>query len=373
MCGITGIINFSKSVHKGDLQKATAVIAHRGPDDEGYMLYDGESLPVIFSGNDTSVESIAAHNLKPLSDSNKNWTVVFGHRRLSIQDLSPAGHQPMLHPETGICISYNGEVYNYKEIRPELEALGHSFVSHSDTEVILKAWVQWGPACLQKFNGMFGILILDPRDGGKLYAVRDRFGVKPVYWTKTDKYFAFASEIKQLKTLPSYKFSLNEAIAYDYLAYGQIDHTTSTFDSNIFQLKGGEMMTVNLNDFSYQIQAWYKLPQNKWEGTDKDAILKFEELLTDSVRLRLRADVPVGSCLSGGLDSSAIVCLMDKVLKGTDHKGIKTITACFDNKKYDEWEYAESVVKQTGAEAHRVYPSFDRLQKELEKMMWHMD
>lgn len=372
MCGITGIINIKKSIHTVELQKATSIIQHRGPDDEGFLLWNGEAAPVIYSGHDTVNDSKQFHNLSPLPGST-DWKVGFGHRRLSIVDLSPAGHQPMIDQATGIAVSYNGEVYNYKEIRPELEALGHRFVSHSDTEVILKAWVQWGPACVNKFNGMFGILILDPRNGGKLYAIRDRFGVKPVYWTKTQNYFAFASEIKQLKILSDFKTSLNQDIAYDYLAYGQLDHTNQTFDNNIHQLRGGQMMSVNLHDNSFKIEDWYTLPTQKWEGTDKEAIDKFEELLTDSVRLRLRADVTVGSCLSGGLDSSAIVCLMEKVLRGQPNNGIKTITACFDNKKYDEWEYAETVVKQTGAQAHRVFPSFNNLQEDLEKLLWHMD
>lgn len=372
MCGITGVININRNTHTSYLQKATTIIQHRGPDDEGFSLWDGETAPTIFCGQDTAPDSKEFHGITTLPSS-ADWKVGFGHRRLSIVDLSPAGHQPMIDQTTGIAISYNGEVYNYKEIRPELEALGHRFVSHSDTEVILKAWVQWGPACLNKFNGMFGILILDPRNGGHLYAVRDRFGVKPVYWTKTENYFGFASEIKQLKVLPDFETNLNQNIAYDYLAYGQIDHTNQTFDTNIFQLRGGQIMTVDLQSYSYKIEDWYTLPATKWHGTDKEAIDKFEELLTDSVRLRLRADVTVGSCLSGGLDSSAIVCLMEKVLRGQANNGIKTITACFENKKYDEWEYAEAVVKQTGADAHRVFPSFNNLQTDLEKLLWHMD
>lgn len=372
MCGITGIININKTVYGSDLQRATRIIQYRGPDDEGYLLWNGDNSSQIFSGLDTSSNSKEFHKISPLP-STTDWKVGFGHRRLSILDLSPAGHQPMIDQATGITISYNGEVYNYKEIRPELEAFGHRFVSHSDTEVILKAWVQWGAACLNKLNGMFGILILDPRNGGKIYAFRDRFGVKPLYWTKTKNYFAFASEIKQLKVLPDYTTSLNKDIAYDYLAYGQLDHTNQTFDNNILQLRGGQIMTVDLKDYSFRIEDWYTLPTTKWNGTDKEAIDKFEELLTDSVRLRLRADVTVGSCLSGGLDSSAIVCLMEKVLRGQSHNGIKTITACFENKKYDEWEYAEAVVKQTGAEAHRIFPSFNNLQTDLEKLLWHMD
>ncbi len=373
MCGILGVINISNKINGPQLQDATTIIRHRGPDDAGFLLWNKNTpSPKVFAGTDTNTDSRDYHRLNYLPD-NSNWQVGLGHRRLSIVDLSPAGHQPMLHQETGIAISYNGEVYNHIELKAELEALGHRFTSHSDTEVILKAWVQWGPACLNRFNGMFGIVLLDPRNGGKVYAIRDRFGVKPLYWTKTNNYFAFASEIKQLRLLPDFSPSLNQNIAYDYLVYGQLDHTEQTFDNNIFQLKGGQMMSVDLTNNSYQITNWYNLPDQKWRGNDQEAINKFEELLTDSVRLRLRADVTVGSCLSGGLDSSAIVCLMEKVLRGQEHQGIETITACFENKKYDEWEYAEAVVKQTGAKAHRVFPSFTSLQEDLDKILWHMD
>jgi len=373
MCGVTGIINITNQVSTQNLVDSTLIVRHRGPDDEGYLLWNGKDNPQVYAGSETSHGSSLAHQLNYIPKGFYNWKVGLGHRRLSILDLSPAGHQPMIHPDTGVTLSFNGEVYNYKELKNELAALGHSFYSQTDTEVILKSWIEWGEKCLNKFNGMFALLILDPREGGKFYAVRDRFGVKPVYWTKTKSYFAFSSEIKQLKILPNYSSNFNTNIIYDYLAYGQLDHTEQTFDNNIFQLKGGQLFKVNLINNNYTIENWYNLPTTKWKGTDKEAIERFKELLTDSVRLRLRADVTVGSCLSGGLDSSAIVCLMEKILSNQANKGIQTITACFEEKKYDEWEYAKSVIEQTGAKAHKVYPSFHHLQKDLEKLLWHMD
>ncbi|MFQ3574918.1 MAG: asparagine synthase (glutamine-hydrolyzing), partial [Cytophagales bacterium] len=372
MCGIAGIISFDKHLSSSHLVNMTEVIQHRGPDDEGYLIWSNESFPMVFNGRNTDAETLSFNQKQVLSEQN-GWNVGLGHKRLSILDLSPTGHQPMLHPETGIAISFNGEVYNYKEIRDELLAKGYRFQSQTDTEVILKSWVEWGEQALQKFNGMFALLILDPRNGGKLYALRDRFGVKPLYWTKTKSYMAFGSEIKQLKLLPEFQSVLNQNIAYDYLAYGQLDHSTQTFDQNIFQLFGGEMMVCELSNDSYSIKKWYELPKKIWEGSEKQAIQQFKDLMTDSVKLRLRSDVPVGSCLSGGLDSSTIVCLMADILDAENHKGIKTVTACYENKKYDEWEFAKAVVGKTKADSIQIFPTFDDLLGDLEKLFWHMD
>ncbi|HEY7543479.1 MAG TPA: asparagine synthase (glutamine-hydrolyzing), partial [Blastocatellia bacterium] len=375
MCGILALIRSTTATSQTDfLAASTGIVRHRGPDDEGYLLWRRGQRAQIYAGRETAIESRAALNLPDLPRY-AEWQVAFGHRRLSIIDLSPAGHQPMLHEGTGLAVVYNGEIYNHIEIRSELERRGHEFKSHSDTEVILAAWLEWGSDCLNRFNGMFSFVLLDPRDSS-VHAVRDRFGVKPLYWSRVDGVLAFASEIKQLRSLPGFASRLNLSAARDYLADGLVDHTRYTFDEGIEQLLGGERAVIRLDRAEPQIEItrWYELKPEEWSGTNDDAAARFRDLLTDSVRLRLRADVPVGSCLSGGLDSSSIVCLAHRVLgEQGDHQGQVTVTACFEDERFDEWRYAKQVIDQTGASAVRVWPSFERLERDLDLFLWHLD
>ena len=377
MCGILGLAR-SIAAPGGStsaLRAATEIVRHRGPDDEGYLLWDGEGAPRVFAGHDTARESRDALALRELPEE-EAWRAALGHRRLSIVDLSPAGHQPMVHRATGLALSYNGEIYNHVELRRELEQAGHAFSSHSDSEVLLHAWLEWGPGCLSRLNGMFAFVLLDPRDGGTLHAVRDRFGVKPLYHARVRGTVAFASEIKQLRALPGFVHRLDEGVARDFLALGLVDHTDRTFDAGITQLRGGERAVVRLDDPQLRVRTerWYELRPAAFRGTDADAAAELRSLLADSVRLRLRADVPVGSCLSGGLDSSAIVCLARRALdEHRDGAGQITVTACYEEQRYDEWRFAEQVVAQTGAHPVRVWPSVERLQSELDLQLWHMD
>lgn len=373
MCGIYALINIQDTGSTEALLHGTQIIRHRGPDDVGFYLWH-QGSKAVYAGPDTNASTLQVKQIAQLP-AEARWKVGFGHRRLSIIDLSPGGHQPMVHEPTGLTITFNGEVYNYREIRDELKTLGHIFHSQSDTEVILVAWAEWGQQALSRFNGMIAFVIFDPRVQ-EIYAVRDRFGVKPVYWYQDAHYVGIASEPKQFKTIPSFKADINKDIAYQYLAYGRLDYDTHTFFQNIQQIRGGEILRYALGkDTKPQITKWYELPlDQRWQGTDEQAIERFRELFYESVKLRLRSDVTVGSCLSGGLDSSAIVCTMAEILaKEPSHHGIKTITACFDNKKYDEWEYAKAVIDKTHATAHQVFPSFENLQEELGKLMWHMD
>jgi len=373
VCGITAINNKS-SLPALNLVRANSIVSHRGPDDEGYLLWsEGVGLS-LYAGIDTSTSTRQAYNYEDINSSKKNWTVGLGHRRLSIIDLSPTGHQPMVLEQAGLAITYNGEIYNYIELREELKSLGCAFYTHSDTEVILHAWLTWGDSALHRFNGMFSFVLLDTRKQ-KMYAVRDRFGVKPLYYTQTSGYIAFASEVKQLRVLPDYSFQLNEPIAYDYLRYGLVDHTANTFDIGIEQVIPGTMVTVDISTGDFKASVWYTLQPKKWKGTEREACERFYELLKDSVKLRMRSDVPVGSALSGGLDSSTIVCLMREVLtdQGAGDHLIKTITSCQEDKKYDEWEYANEVINKVRADPYKVFPSFEKLQHDLEKMLWHMD
>jgi asparagine synthase (glutamine-hydrolysing) len=373
MCGITAIYNKS-NISSAYLRKANNIVAHRGPDDEGYLLWRMNEIPRILSGNDTSNQTLLFHHYQSLPDDENNWTFGMGHRRLSIVDLTPTGYQPMTLPERGLSITFNGEIFNYPEVREHLIKLGHQFHTGSDTEVILHAWAQWGRDSLHRFNGMFAFVLLDAQHQ-KLYAVRDRFGVKPLYYTDVPGYTAFGSEVKQLRTLPGYRFKLNGQIAYDYLRYGLIDHHSETFEDGIHQVLPGHFIELDVTSGRWKDNQWYSLKPNQWRGTEQEACDRFYELLKDSVRLRMRSDVPVGSALSGGLDSSTVVCLMREVLEDQnagDHV-IKTITSCSEDKKFDEWEFAEEVVKRVETESHKTFPSFEKLENDLDRMLWHMD
>lgn len=371
MCGITAIIN-KADLETSFLARANRIVAHRGSDDEGFLLWRLGHNIRLYAGKDVASASKAAGRLSALPDGENRWKVGLGHRRLSILDLSPLGRQPMT--LDALALTYNGEVYNYLEIREDLKTLGHVFKTGTDTEVILHAWQEWGAKCLERFNGMFAFVILDSHRK-KLYAVRDRFGVKPLYYTEQAGYVAFASEAKQLRLLPDYRFKLNENIALDYLRDGLIDHTDETFETQIQELPKGSLLEVDLQTDNWIENQWYHLQPQPWTGDFPEACEKFYALLDDSVRLRMRSDVPVGSALSGGLDSSTIVCLMRKILESqnqSDHL-IKTVTSCYIDKKYDEWAYAEKVAQRTKARPYRVFPSFDKLLKDFDRMLWHMD
>jgi len=377
MCGILSLVRNKEAgaTTSEELVAATNAVSHRGPDDEGYLLWRSGSSTKIYAGDATAPASREAHQLVNLPQL-ISYQVAFGHRRLSILDLSPAGHQPMVHPAQSLAVVYNGEIYNYVELRRELEQKGYSFASQTDTEVLLAAWSEWGADCLQRLNGMFAFALLDPSEGGTLHVVRDRFGVKPLYWAYVGKQLVFASEIKQIRSLPDFSPQLDPRTARDYLAAGLLDHSSHTFDQNIRQLRGGERAVVNLNTAEprVEITRWYHLQPEPWKGSEVDAAVRFQALLNESVRLRLRADVPIGSCLSGGLDSSAIVCLAHKVLAGRNgHANQITITACFEDERYDEWRFAEQVVQQTRATPVRVWPTVERLQQDFDDNLWYMD
>lgn len=373
MCGILAIINNKRNCTGGHLERACSVIRHRGPDDEGFLTWVPGDEAQVFAGNDTAGSTLNYWNYGRLPDA--PFKVGLGHRRLSILDLSPAGHQPMQYKKAGLSIVFNGEIYNYIEIRTELETLGHKFHSGSDTEVILHAWEEWGHDCLNDFNGMFSFVILDEQNK-ELYAVRDRFGVKPLYYYKGATALYLASEIKQIRTSPDYKFDLNDTTVRQFLAWGVTEHTNNTFDTHIEQLPGGHYLHIDLATETGEIEVvqWYTLTPQKWHGSFEEAAEKFKQLLTDAVSLRLRSDVKVGSCLSGGLDSSSIVCIAAELLKAKGgFAGQETVTACFENAQFDEWNFAQEVIKKTNAHPHRVFPNFKELQEQLDALLWHQD
>ncbi len=309
MCGIAGIYNATGEpfAQQDALRVMARTLAHRGPDGEGFF----EEGPIGLS-----------------------------HRRLSILDLSDAAHQPMLDQEERYVISYNGEVYNYVELRDELCTLGHTFASTGDTEVVLAAYKQWGADCVHRFNGMFAIAVYD-RQSQQLFLARDRFGIKPLYYCESKQQVSFASEIKALLHAPGVKATPNRAAIADYLATGGTDHHAATCFEGIVQLAPGHRGWVD--GAGVRVERW-------WHPTPRateDPVATFRDLFQDAVRLRMRSDVPVGSSLSGGLDSAAIVGMMRRLEPGAE---MRTFTAVFPGSPYDESRYAKLVADAAGAE-----------------------
>lgn len=384
MCGIFGVWHLKgKSVDRDALRLATNLMRHRGPDDEGYLLIDVSSGNVVpCKGRDTVVglDLPALEQASP--DARGSLNMALGFRRLAILDTSPSGHQPMRSHDGRFWIVHNGEIYNYLELRDELKRIGHTFQTRTDTEVLLAAYEQWGPDCLNRFNGMWAFAIWDCLEK-KLFLARDRFGVKPLYYASGNGQFTFASEIKALVGRHGLPFEPGGREIYRYVCTGQMPESRqgATFFSNVRSVPPGHFMFVQ-TDGSVRSERYWSLPADTVSSTEADTktlINGYQDLFLDAIRLRLRSDVPVGSCLSGGVDSSSIVCSISHLLQmdeGVKQIGDrqKTFTAVYGEPgPFDERPYAESVVAATGAEGNYVVPTVDRLLADLGRLAWHQD
>lgn len=340
MCGISIIISKENRTIDPNLVKAVdEKIAHRGPDDEGF-----------FYGSNFA----------------------FGHRRLSILDLSSSGHQPM--QRDNLCITYNGEIYNYLELREELRAEGHSFISSSDTEVILAAYEQWGTDAFVKFNGMWAFAIVDSV-ANEIIFCRDHFGIKPLYFTTTQNFFLAGSEIKQFTAVDEFMPVLNKSVAVNFLTQGLLNYSDNTFFEGVNELRPGHFLKYNLSTHQSRIASWYDLAKASKLVEDKFdvAVEKVRSLFSDSVKIRMRSDVRVGSCLSGGIDSSSIVGVIDS--QGLANSDFATITSCYTDQRYDEQQFSDLVTGSTGFKSFKIFPDLnDLLDKDvLDKMIYHQD
>ncbi len=342
MCGIAGLIeSLPASAHL--LGRMLTQIAHRGPDGEG-----------IWS---TQLENGRA--------------LALGHRRLAILDLTEAANQPMLDRSGRFVLTYNGEIYNYLEVAAELRTLGVSFQSHSDTEVLLEAYRHWGVSCLDRLNGMFAFALYDSVRG-LLFCARDRYGEKPFLFGGDDSFFAFASEYKALLQHPGLSLDIDETrlLRAAYNPSTGLDAERDTVFRSVQQLLPGEAMEVDVHTLKRRIWRYWQItpPEKYHQRPGAEVFADFRELLTDSVRLRLRSDVPVGSCLSGGLDSSAIVCIVRRLLG--DDAPYNTFTGRFPGTHADEWHYAQQVVDAAGVASHVVEPTADGFVDDLADFMW---
>jgi asparagine synthase (glutamine-hydrolysing) len=358
------------------------VQAHRGPDDEGYIFINTHTNTHTAAGGKSTP---AALELIPYTQvSTEPYDLAFGSRRLAILDLSPAGHMPMSFANGNLWITYNGEIYNYRELRAELAERGYHFVSHTDTEVILAAYAEWGTECLSHFNGMFAFALWDAQRQ-QIFCARDRFGVKPFYYYWDQQAFLFASELKSLLMHPLVPRRPNDRMVFEYLVLGLSDHTEQTFFDDVWSLPPGHLLVLNVTTGQLTKERWWDMQLNPsmaipTKAQEEQTYAEFAELLEDAVRLRLRSDVPVGSCLSGGLDSSAIVCLANRLLLNEQviaHDAVqehqKTFTASYRGLEIDEHKYSRLVVEQTRAAENLVFPSGERLWQEVERFVWQMD
>ncbi len=368
MCGIAGLYDRDGRADLGRLHQMSRLLRHRGPDDEGLVLIDaqrGGALPL--GGPDTTAEVYSSpyryapgHSGPPAE---ARFDVGLVHRRLSILDLSPGGHQPMCDAEGSCWITYNGEIYNHVELRDALAALGERFVSTSDTEVILAAYRRFGRECLSRLNGMFAFALWDARRR-ELFCARDRFGVKPFYYQFDGGHFAFASEPKALVLTQPRRIVARPEAVRDLLALDWVDHEIHTFFDGLWQLPAGHALVAGEKGLA--VRRWWTLdPARRATGEPAQWAREFEQLFTDAVRLRLRADVAVGSCLSGGLDSTAVVTTAARL----GARPLHAFSCAYEEgPAYDERPYVRAAVEASGAVSHLVVPDgsdfwavFDRL------------
>lgn len=339
MCGIVGILNSDPAAPVAEdlLWQMMAPIQNRGPDHQGTWRENG---------------------------------VGFGHLRLSILDLDERANQPFIDPDTGCTVTYNGEIYNYVELRNELEALGHPFRTASDTEVLLKAYDQWGVGCLNRFNGMWAFGLYDPRNQ-TLFCARDRMGVKPLVYATGRNQLVFASEAKAIRAgFPKYN-TPHIAFTRYFLETGNFAGSQETFYRDVYNLLPGHYFVVPHGEQPVQKRYWQWNPHTLEDvPTMHQALESFQALLEDAIRIRFRSDVPVGVCLSGGLDSSAIVGLASRMFE----KPIETFSCIYPGSpKIDESVYIQQTTQQFGCHAHLVEPEFEHLAPLMERCVWEQD
>ncbi|HXD56320.1 MAG TPA: asparagine synthase (glutamine-hydrolyzing), partial [Thermoleophilaceae bacterium] len=353
MCGIAGIHASGGARFRAALVEGmTQSLAHRGPDDFGFAAFAPGEAPLAWGREGEAGDAVAKTAL--------------GNRRLKILDLSPAGHQPMTDASGDLWIAYNGEVYNYLELREELRGRGHEFRSGCDTEVILHAYAEWGTDCFARFNGMWAIALFDRRSG-ELVLSRDRFGVKPLYVARLDDGIAFASEVKALLAHPDVPRRPNLRTVYNYAArhYRWVDGHRDTFFDGIEQLPAATYWVVSPEGGIREERFWALDGSRLSELSDGEALERFRELFADAVRVRLRADVPVATLLSGGLDSSSVTCMAAHL----SDQPVTTFSARFDEDGFDEGRYIEATVRHAGADGRMIHPRSGALLDTLDRML----
>ncbi|MDN5081912.1 asparagine synthase (glutamine-hydrolyzing) [Aliarcobacter butzleri] len=342
MCGIVGALSLNRpTINVNYIKSMADKIAHRGPDDAGYLCFHTgarHNKKISFYQNLTDEKFKNIEDMLPTIESNSaqrelhshDYDLYIGHRRLSILDVSYAGHQPMSDLSKNIWIAYNGEIYNFKELRIELEKLGHRFKSQTDTEVIIYAYIEWGIECIKRFNGMFAFSLYD-NFNKKFYLCRDRYGIKPAYYHITqDKTFIYASEIKSILEYKDYKSEVDKEALLEYFTFQNI-FTNKTLHKDIQILEAGHYFEIDL--LSKEIekkQYWdFDFSQSETIKDEREYIEELDRLFTQAVQRQLISDVPVGSYLSGGMDSGSITAIASNHFQKSNDF-LKTFTIGFD-------------------------------------------
>lgn len=391
MCGISVVITKSNNVTNltERLVRMTNVIKHRGPDDEGYLIVSNENDFFCLGGNDTKAYTSDSeiHYLPKANINEKNHCenikLAFGFRRLSILDLSSTGHQPLCYLNRRYWVIFNGEIYNYLEIKKDLIHNGYVFNSNTDTEVILAAYDKWGPKCLNEFNGMWAIILYDSLKN-EIFIARDRFGIKPLYYYRDNDLILFGSEIKQFLSFGSLNISPNiKKIEKDF-PFDSQEQTHETPFTNVFRFPNATWSKISLEkteNFNIKFEKYYHLTyykQNKYNEYSDTEALKFAEeyhyLLKDSIKLRLRSDVNIGTCFSGGLDSSSIVYFVNQLLNNNSKQ--RTFSLVFNNPKTsycDESKYIHELVTKLNLQSYSTEPDVSEVIENYNKMLFALD
>ncbi|MFL6451425.1 MAG: asparagine synthase (glutamine-hydrolyzing) [Bryobacteraceae bacterium] len=336
MCGISGFVKLKPvSGSAADVRHMMDAIRHRGPDGHGV---------------------------------HEDGTAFLGHRRLSIIDVA-GGHQPMYNEDESQWITFNGEIFNHASIRPELEGAGHRYVSRCDTETIIHAYEQYGPACVEKFRGMFAFAIWD-NQRQTLFCARDRLGIKPFYYFQNDRMFAFASEIKALLRHPEISSSFAEELLPEYLSFGYLS-SDETLYRGIRKLMPGHTLTLDARTGAVRIRQYWDVPApgSPEQKSDEEWIRECRQRLEETVSMRLMSDVPLGMFLSGGLDSSAIAALMKRMRS----EPVKTFAVGYREAAYSELSYARHVSQAIGTDHHEIVIGSEDFFNALPRLIWHED
>ena len=339
MCGIIGgWLSLSSPESRFHFEAGLSQLMHRGPNDQGLERLDF-----------------------------RQGQVVLGHTRLSIIDLSAAGHQPMYSRCGRYALVFNGEIYNYRELRQELVTIGQRFVSDSDTEVLLTSWATWGASCLPRLRGMFAFTVFD-RQAGTLTCVRDAFGIKPFFYQVANGDFLFASEVPALLAAMPHRPGLNMQRAYDYLVLGRYDERAETFFEGVCQLPPGHTLVFDLVNPSNPIKHrwWWPNIAERADVSFADATVQLRAMFLDNIRLHLRSDVPLGAALSGGVDSSAVVCAMRHL---EPDMPIHTFSYVARDSAANEEPWADLVNQYVGAISHKVAVTPEELGQDLDDMI----
>lgn len=365
MCGMAGFFASEGEIDCVRFPSALHLLKNRGPDDEGYAAEQDGQLR-LFKGDDTVA---GWRHLPPVGQlSRAQWA--FGHRRLAIIDLSANAHQPFVSDDQRHVLVFNGEIFNYVELRAELRDLGHEFRSESDTEVVLHAWIEWGTSAFNRFNGMWALAIID-RQELQMTLCRDRFGIKPLFYSLENQVLSFASEIKFLKHWHHDRLTLNTEAAKRYLVHGLVSHSSETFFEEVQELEPGNWLHFGKTGLKIG-RYWEFEPRVVTRCSAAEALEQFTVLFEDSLRLRMRSDVEVGSLLSGGLDSNTIVCTLqhlDYIRPGR----FKTFSAVFEEAQFSEIDYIRETLKQVAVEPLFVSPRPEEFLEDFHALLHHIE